>query len=452
MEYRKKLTTKYFIPCLKDRKVENVPVCKKLFINNLSVSRDRVQLLCKRLLQTGDATAEQRGGDRKSKIYSERKQAVKTCIESIQGSNQAAPAVYHRLTSTDLSSYHTVKLVADGCGGQNKNKIMIGMLRKFLSQDAPSSAKEIKVIFPVVGHSFIPPDRIFGHIKSEVKKHSTLLTDKDYINIIGSHATIIRLRKDCPVLEWKEAVSLVVKEPAVVRTGVITIEEESQQSQPAGIVSSDVTNVTHHHNNNNSNTKLEQSAELCEWTDNEKLAVAKLRVSGEAQDFALSHRECREATTYEALKQELVKHFKRKNTTSDTKVRPRGRPRKTPLVPEDASKSHGGPSSGSRFDASQPRPVTMENQHARRKEVTNPPTSSEHLSHWYNLRKRKANLLLPSVEGRTPASSRIEDHVDHEVRGVGYIAILGRMTHFNDNYKVWAVGSTAAMDRTTDFN
>nr|CAD7401877.1 unnamed protein product [Timema poppensis] len=48
----------------------------------------------------------------------------------------------------------------------------------------------------------------------------------------------------------------------------------------------------------------------------------------------------------------------------------------------------------------------------------------------------RANLLQPSVEGKTPASSRIEDHIDHEVRGVGYTAILDRMTHFDDNYKV----------------
>nr|CAD7266986.1 unnamed protein product [Timema shepardi] len=272
---------------------------------------------------------------------------------------------------------------------------MIGMLRKFLSQDAPSSAKEIKVIFPVVEHSFIPPDRIFGHIKSEVKKHSTLLTDKDYINIIGSHATVIRLGKDCPVLEWKEAVSPVVKEPG---------QEESPLRK-----------------------KVSNLIQL-------ELSVVTSQTSPTT------------TTTITA-------------TPSDTEVRPRGRPRKTPLVPEDASKSYGGPSSGSRFDASQPRPVTMENQPARRKEVTNPPNVIgaplpliEYYIRGHVQVPIRANLLLPSVEGRTTASSRIEDHVDHEVRGVGYIAILGRMTHFDDNYKVWAVGSTAAMDRTMDFN
>lgn len=87
------------------------------------------------------------------------------------------------------------------------------MLGKLLSQDAPPSIKEVKVIFPVVGHSFIPPDRVFGHIEAEVKKHSTLLTDHSYINIIKLYATVIRFGKECPVFEWKEAVSQVTKEP-----------------------------------------------------------------------------------------------------------------------------------------------------------------------------------------------------------------------------------------------
>nr|CAD7571440.1 unnamed protein product [Timema californicum] len=74
---------------------------------------------------------------------------------------------------------------------------------------------------------------------------------------------------------------------------------------------------------------------------------------------------------------------------SDTEVRPRGCPRKTPLVPEDASRSRGGPSSNLRFDASRSRPVTLESQPARRKKDTNPPTSSKHPSHFYNLRRSK---------------------------------------------------------------
>lgn len=130
-----------------------------------------------------------------------------------KGSNQISSAMYHRLLNTDLSGVHTIKVVADGCGGQNKNKIVIGMLSKFLSQDSPPSVKKIMLLFLIVGHSFIPPDRVFGRIESKIKKNTTLLTDKDYVEIFKSCATVIRLGEECPMVDWKVATSETIKEP-----------------------------------------------------------------------------------------------------------------------------------------------------------------------------------------------------------------------------------------------
>ena len=44
-----------------------------------------------------------------------------------KGSNQIASALFHCLTNSDLTNVNSLKIVADGCGGQNKNKIVIGM-------------------------------------------------------------------------------------------------------------------------------------------------------------------------------------------------------------------------------------------------------------------------------------------------------------------------------------
>uniref|UniRef100_A0A1B6EC16 DUF7869 domain-containing protein n=1 Tax=Clastoptera arizonana TaxID=38151 RepID=A0A1B6EC16_9HEMI len=129
-----------------------------------------------------------------------------------KGSNQIASALYHRLLNTDLTGVHIIKVAADGCGGQNKNKIVIGMLNKFLAQDAPQSVKKVVLIFPVVGHSFIPPDKVFGRMEGKIKKHTTLLTDKEYIEIFKSCATVIRLGQECSMLDWKEAVSATLRE------------------------------------------------------------------------------------------------------------------------------------------------------------------------------------------------------------------------------------------------
>lgn len=39
--------------------------------------------------------------------------------------NQIASAVYDRLNKTELSAITSIRLFADGCGGQNKNSIML---------------------------------------------------------------------------------------------------------------------------------------------------------------------------------------------------------------------------------------------------------------------------------------------------------------------------------------
>jgi hypothetical protein len=47
--------------------------------------------------------------------------------EFAKGSNQIACALYDRLMKTNLTKKKTVCLIADGCGGQNKNSTVIGM-------------------------------------------------------------------------------------------------------------------------------------------------------------------------------------------------------------------------------------------------------------------------------------------------------------------------------------
>lgn len=78
-----------------------------------------------------------------------------------KGSNEIASAVFHRLKNTDLHNVSTVRLFADGCGGQNRNGSMICMLQYWLVNEAPANVKQVCLIFPVPGHSYMPPDRVF---------------------------------------------------------------------------------------------------------------------------------------------------------------------------------------------------------------------------------------------------------------------------------------------------
>lgn len=123
-----------------------------------------------------------------------------------KGSNQIASAIYHRLCNTNLEGITTIKLVSDGCGGQNKNSIMVGMVCTWLAKDSPESVKNVTLLFPVVGHSFIPPDRVFGRIEKEIQKRENIVNPQEYVDIFSGVGTVCNLGTDVQVYDWKSAV------------------------------------------------------------------------------------------------------------------------------------------------------------------------------------------------------------------------------------------------------
>lgn len=128
-----------------------------------------------------------------------------------KAANEIASALYHRLNNSDLTSCHTLRLMADGCAGQNKNTIMLGMLCKWLTE-APQNIKTIELVFPVVGHSYIPPDRVFARIEKEVRLQEVINSPKKYLDIISKFSTVNNLgADDCKVYDWKTASQQVFK-------------------------------------------------------------------------------------------------------------------------------------------------------------------------------------------------------------------------------------------------
>lgn len=380
------VTTTYFIPVRKESVVSQKRVCRDFFMNTLLVKKDRLQLLCRRFLETGDFVADKRGGDTRSKFYKNEKISVKKFIESIKAveshysrnknctrqylssdlslkklhemynnenenlkvkyeyfrkifvleynisfgspatdvcsmclclkekikkckehsqknearlqlvvhkkraaaffnllkknelgtkvlsfdcqknlilpklpdqsayytrqmylynfticeghskskqnitntfayvwlehdfaksSNEIASAVFHRLNETDLTDVYKIVLFADGCGGQNKNSTLLSMLCFWLIQKAPAEVKELQITFPVVGHSFMPPDRTFGLIERSIKKKTTILTPKEYTDIIGQYSTVIHFGSECQVYDFKKECTNIMKKPGL---------------------------------------------------------------------------------------------------------------------------------------------------------------------------------------------------------------------------------------------
>lgn len=57
-----------------------------------------------------------------------------------------------------------LRLFSDGCGGQNKNSHLVHALILWLFNNAPKTLDTITLTFPVRGHSYMPADRVFGHV------------------------------------------------------------------------------------------------------------------------------------------------------------------------------------------------------------------------------------------------------------------------------------------------
>lgn len=96
--------------------------------------------------------------------------------------------------------------MADGCTGQNKNSMLIAMLSCWLTKDAPAQIHLVEVVFPVVGHSLLPPDRVFARIEKELRKLENIIKLKEYFDVVEKHSTAINVATTVQVSNWKTVV------------------------------------------------------------------------------------------------------------------------------------------------------------------------------------------------------------------------------------------------------
>lgn len=129
-----------------------------------------------------------------------------------KGPNEIISAVYHCLTSLHIpEEVKVIRLASDGCGAQNKNYYMMGMICSWLLNNAPNHIKSIEYIFPMVGHSFLPPDRVFARIEKDIRKKDVIVDPDEYKNIFSQFGTVIPLAGNN--FNWKESIGKVVRPP-----------------------------------------------------------------------------------------------------------------------------------------------------------------------------------------------------------------------------------------------
>lgn len=133
--------------------------------------------------------------------------------EASKDSNAIASAVHDFLKKFQFKeTTEVVRLFADGCGGQNKNVTMMAMLSSWLLRDAPQTVKAIEMVFPIVGHSFMPPDRVFGVIEKHLKKKATIINPKEYDDIIKNNATV-RNTDQWNIFDWRKEAAKFIRLP-----------------------------------------------------------------------------------------------------------------------------------------------------------------------------------------------------------------------------------------------
>lgn len=84
----------------------------------------------------------------------------------------------------------------------------------WLSKHAPNNIKKVELFFPVTGHSYLPPDRVFGLTEKVIRKKEVIYQPREYIDIIQEHAKVVKVGEDCQIYDWKTEKDVYFKKPA----------------------------------------------------------------------------------------------------------------------------------------------------------------------------------------------------------------------------------------------
>ena len=74
-----------------------------------------------------------------------------------------------------------LRIIADNCGGQNKNNNLVLALLRLVHLDL---FDRIELAFMVPGHSYLPCDQTFGNIANKLKKHKTIASPDSLCELI----------------------------------------------------------------------------------------------------------------------------------------------------------------------------------------------------------------------------------------------------------------------------
>lgn len=139
-----------------------------------------------------------------------------TETESGRGPNEVCSALidFLDLLETKFKTYEspptTLNLFSDSCSGQNKNQFTMVTLLHYINFKA-TIFKKINHFFPTRGHSYMPPDRVFGQIEQILRKKEDIVSPKQYHEVFEKLCSIKVYNKDFLFYDYKTAVKKLVK-------------------------------------------------------------------------------------------------------------------------------------------------------------------------------------------------------------------------------------------------
>lgn len=134
--------------------------------------------------------------------------------QSTKGSNEVVSALsdflYRIRMRIKKKKFTKLALFSDSCGGQNKNKMMISFLLQYVNDKVRNHFRQITYYFPVRGHSYMPPDRVFGRIEKKLRRKPIMKTPSEYHRVFSKFGCVQVLGIDWNVLNYKKIADTVL--------------------------------------------------------------------------------------------------------------------------------------------------------------------------------------------------------------------------------------------------
>lgn len=126
--------------------------------------------------------------------------------ESGRGSNEVVSALSNFLLRmrkrVEKKNYRKLALFSDSCSGQNKNATMVAFLLRFVNNKF-NIFREVNFTFPVRGHSYMPPDRVFGRVEKLIRKEEVISSPEGYYKILEKYGRVYKLGEKWKVFDYK---------------------------------------------------------------------------------------------------------------------------------------------------------------------------------------------------------------------------------------------------------